>query len=200
MLREELPPLHEGCIMNNTRFKILMVSTEAVPFVKEGGVADVMGSLPRELSALGHQVSLFLPRYGSIDATRWSLKPTGLTKMIPMSGRNHSVSVWQTSLPDSPVTVYLLDNNEFFGQRQQIYLGLDQRDEQRRFLLFCRSLLEALPELGFVPDIFHLNDWQTAPCAAYLRTTHRYLLRQGMARITCSTRDAGIHPSSMRPG
>ena len=172
--------------MDNSRFKILMVSTEAVPFVKEGGVADVMGSLPKELSALGHQVALFLPRYGSIDASRWSLKPTGLTKMIPMSGENHTVSVWQTSLPDSPVTVYLLDNNEFFGQHQQIYLGLDQRDEQRRFLLFCRSLLEALPELGIDPDIFHLHDWQTAPCAAYLRTTHRYLLRHGMARIVYS--------------
>src|ERR1700693_3672808 len=183
MLRAALLPIYEGCIMNNTRFKILMVGTEAVPFVKEGGVADVMGSLPKELAALGHQVSLFLPRYGSIDATRWSLKPTGLTKMISMSGRNHVVSVWQTSLPDSPVTVYLLDNEEFFGRHQQIYLGLDQRDEQRRFLLFCRGLLEALPELGFVPDIFHLNDWQTAPCAAYLRTSYGYLLRHGVARI-----------------
>ncbi len=172
--------------MNDPRFKILMVSTEAVPFVKEGGVADVMGSLPKELAALGHQVALFLPRYGSIDAMRWSLKPTGLTKMISMSGGNYFVSIWQGSLPDSPVTVYLLDNYEFFGRHQQIYLGLDQRDEQRRFILFCRSLLEVLPELGFVPDIFHLNDWQTAPCAAYLRTTHRYLLRHGMARIVYS--------------
>jgi starch synthase len=172
--------------MNDTRFKILMVSTEAVPFVKEGGVADVMGSLPKELAALGHQVALFLPRYGSIDTHRWSLKPTGLTRMINMSGRNHVVSVWQTNLPDSPVTVYFLDNNEFFGQRQQIYLGLDQRDEQRRFLLFCRSLLEVLPELGFVPDIIHLHDWQTAPCAAYLRTTHHYLLNNGLTRIVYS--------------
>src|SRR5438477_8433732 len=172
--------------MNDRRFKILMVSTEAVPFVKEGGVADVMGSLPKELAALGHQVALFLPRYGSIDAMRWSLKPTGLTKMISLSGGNFFVTVWKTYLPDSPVTVYLLDNYEFFGQYQQIYLGLDQRDEQRRFILFCRSLLEVLPELSFVPDIFHLNDWQTAPCAAYLRTIHRYLLRQGMARIVYS--------------
>ncbi len=172
--------------MNDTRFKILMVSTEAVPFVKEGGVADVMGSLPKELAALGHQVALFLPRYGSIDAMRWSLKPTGFTKMISMSEGNYFVSVWQGSLPDSPVTVYLLDNYEFFGRHQQIYLGLDQRDEQRRFILFCHSLLEVLPELGFVPDIFHLNDWQTAPCAAYLRTTYRYLLRHGMARIVYS--------------
>ncbi|HXZ04041.1 MAG TPA: glycogen/starch synthase, partial [Ktedonobacteraceae bacterium] len=86
----------------------------------------------------------------------------------------------------SPVSVYLLDNYDFFGQHQQIYLGLDERDEQRRFILFCRSLLDVLPELGFVPDIFHLNDWQTAPCAAYLRTSHRYLLRHGMSRIVYS--------------
>src|SRR5437016_1225313 len=172
--------------MNDPRFKILMVSTEAVPFIKEGGVADVMGSLPKELAALGHEVALFLPRYGSIDGMRWSLQHTGLTKMVSVSGGDYFVSVWQTSLPDSPVTVYLLDNYEFFGRYQQIYLGLDQRDEQRRFILFCRSLLEMLPELGFVPDIFHLNDWQTAPCAAYLRTTHRYLLRHGMARIVYS--------------
>ncbi|MGZ3627703.1 MAG: glycogen synthase [Ktedonobacteraceae bacterium] len=172
--------------MNDRRFKILMVSTEAVPFIKEGGVADVMGSLPKELAALGHEVALFLPRYGSIDGTRWSLQHTGLTRVISVSGGNYFVSIWKTFLPDSPVTVYLLDNYEFFGQHQQIYLGLYQRDEQRRFILFCRSLLEVLPELGFVPDIFHLNDWQTAPCAAYLHTTHRYLLRHGMSRIIYS--------------
>jgi starch synthase len=181
-----LPPLYEGCSMNDRHFKILMVSTEAVPFVKEGGVADVMGSLPKELAALGHEIVLFLPRYGSLDSERWSLQHTGVTKMVFVSGGNYFVSVWKTYIPDSPVTVYLLDNYEFFGQYQQIYLGLDQRDEQRRFILFCRSLLEVLPELGFVPDIFHLNDWQTAPCAAYLRTNHRYLARRGMARIVYS--------------
>src|SRR5437764_2424323 len=179
--------------MNDRRFKILMVSTEAVPFIKEGGVADVMGSLPKELAALGHQVALFLPRYGSIDGMRWSLQHTGLTKMVYVSGGNYFVSVWQTTLPDSPVTVYMLDNYEFFGQRQEIYLGLDQRDEQRRFILFCRSLLEALPELGFVPDIFHMNDWQTAPCAAYLRTRHGYLLRQGLTRIVYSRHNLQYH-------
>jgi len=177
------PPFDEGHNMNDAGLKILMVATEAVPFVKEGGVADVMGSLPKELAALGHEVCLFLPCYGSIDLDRWSYQSTGLPQVIPMSGGSHVVSVLRTRLPDSPVTVYLLDNEEFFGRYQQVYLGLDQRDEQRRFLLFCRGLLEALPGLGFVPDIFHLNDWQTAPCAAYLRTTHRYLLRQGLARI-----------------
>ncbi len=168
---------------NDVHLKILMVATEAVPFAKEGGVADVIGSLPKELAALGHQVCIFLPRYGSIDPIRWGLKLTGVVRTFPLGGFDRTVFIWQTRLPDSSVTVYLLDNEEFFGRYQRIYLGLDQRDEQRRFLLFCRGLLESLPLLDFAPDIIHLHDWQTAPCAAYLRTTYGHLLRKGAARI-----------------
>ena len=165
------------------RLSVLLVATEAVPFAKEGGVADVIGSLPKALATLGHKVAIFLPRYGSIDPARWNLEPTGISLTLPLAGSAQFVSIWQTSLPDSPVAAYLLEHEGLFGRYQQLYLGLDQRDEQRRFLLFCRGLLEALPALGLAPDIFHLNDWQTAPCAAYLRTTHRALLRQRAARI-----------------
>jgi starch synthase len=172
----------EETMTANSRLNILLVATEAVPFAKEGGVADVMGSLPKELAALGHQVCIFLPRYGSIDHHRWGLSHTGVAETLFIGG-HRNVSVWQTMLPDSPVTVYLLDNEELFGWHQQLYLGLHQRDEQRRFLLFCRGLLDALHPLGFIPDIIHLNDWQTAPCAAYLRTTHRHLLRHGATRV-----------------
>ncbi len=168
---------------NDTRFKILMVATEAVPFAKEGGVADVIGSLPKELAAQGHEVCIFLPRYGSIDPARWSFQHTGVVRTVYLAWWNRTVSVWKTSLPDAPVTVYLLDNEEFFGRYQQIYLGLDRHEEQLRFLLFCRGLLEALPQLDFIPDIIHLHDWQAAPCAAYLRTTHYYLLRRGATRV-----------------
>ncbi|HET7640425.1 MAG TPA: glycogen/starch synthase, partial [Ktedonobacteraceae bacterium] len=168
---------------NDMLCKILMVATEAVPFAKEGGVADVIGSLPKELAALGHDVRIFLPRYGSIDPNRWALRHTGVVRTLSIGGFDRTVSILQTTLPGAPVTVYLLDNEEFFGRYQRIYLGLDQLDEQRRFLLFCRGLLDALPQLNFAPDIIHLNDWQTAPCAAYLRTTHRHLLRHGAARV-----------------
>src|SRR6266567_123335 len=160
-----------------------MVATEAVPFAKEGGVADVMGSLPKELAALGHEVRIFLPRYGSIDPVRWSLRPTGIVRTLYMAGFDRTFSILEATLPDSPVIVYLLDNWEFFGQHQRLYLGQDQRDEQWRFLLFCRGLLEALPQTSFIPDIIHLNDWQTAPVAAYLRTNFRYLLHRGATRI-----------------
>jgi len=170
-------------MINDMRFKILMVATEAVPFAKEGGVADVIGSLPKELAALGHEVCIFLPRYGIIGPARWMLQHTGVVRTLSMSGVDQTVSILQTTLPNSPVIVYLLDHEGLFGRHQRLYLGLDQLEEQRRFLLFCRGLLEALPGLSVAPDIIHLNDWQTAPCAAYLRTTYRHLLRQGATRI-----------------
>jgi starch synthase len=168
---------------DDTHLSILMVATEVAPFAKEGGVADVIGSLPKALAALGHEVRIFLPRYGSIDIARWKLKSSGIVLMLPLGSSDRPVFIWQTTLPGTSIIVYFLDNGEFFGRHQQIYLGLDQRDEQLRFLLFCRGVLEALPRLGYTPDIIHLNDWQTAPCAAYLRTSYRHLLRRGETRI-----------------
>ena len=175
--------VHGGRMGQEMRLKILMVATEAVPFAKEGGVADVMGSLPKALATLGHEVSLFLPRYGSVDLDLWRFQPTGVVVTLFMFGSSQTVSILKGTLPGSSVTVYVLDHEGFFGQYQQLYLGMDSRDEQRRFLLFCRGLLEALPGLGLVPDIIHLNDWQTAPCAAYLRTSYRHLLRGGATRV-----------------
>ncbi|HEY0753357.1 MAG TPA: glycogen/starch synthase [Ktedonobacteraceae bacterium] len=168
---------------DESRLKILLVATEAVPFAKEGGVADVIGSLPGELAALGHDVRIFIPRYGLIDPAHWDLRPTGVIRALPMAGANRTYTILQTTLPSAPVTVYFFDQAEYFGWHARIYFGLDQRDEQRRFLLFCRGLLDALQSLDFAPDIVHLNDWQTAPCAAYLRTSYRHLLRQGATRI-----------------
>ncbi len=165
------------------RLHILLIATEAVPFAKEGGVADVIGSLPGELAALGHDVRVFIPRYGSIDPNYWQLQPTGVVRTLPMAGADRTFGILQAQLPGSPVTFYFFDHGEYFGWHQRIYFGLDQRAEQQRFLLFCRGVLDSLQSLGFTPDIIHLNDWQTAPCAAYLRTDYRYLLRQGATRL-----------------
>src|SRR5947209_17385971 len=116
-------------MMDNRSPRILIVATEAAPFAKEGGVADVIGSLPKELAALGHDVRIFLPRYGSIDRARWDLQFTGVGLTLPMGKADQTVSIFQTMLPDSPVTVYLLDHEELFGRHRQLYLGLDQLDE-----------------------------------------------------------------------
>lgn len=163
--------------------RVLMLAAEAAPFAKEGGVADVIGSLPRELAALGHDVRICLPRYGTIDPDRWQLAYTGFTRTFYMAGGYQTVFVLRTTLADSSVTVYLLDHEAFFGRHKRLYLGQDQLDEQRRFLVFCRGMLESIVGLGFEPDIIHLHDWQAAPAAAYLRTAYRPLLRNGQTRI-----------------
>lgn len=168
---------------NDERLKILMVATEAVPFAKEGGVADVMGSLPKDIAALGHDVRVCIPRYGTIDPEQWELTSTSAWRTIDLAGDHQPVHIWQATLPDSQVPVYLLDNETYFTRHARLYLGQQNPDEQRRFLLFCRGLLECLPVLDFIPDIIHLNDWQTAPCAVYLRNQYRYLLRRGATRI-----------------
>ena len=168
---------------DDAQMRILMVATEAAPFAKEGGVADVIGSLPKHLAALGHDVRIFLPRYGSIQPEQWGAEQTGVERTIVLGDAYHHIRIWRAALPGSSVQVYFLDNDELFGRHKQLYLGHDRRDEQRRFILFCKGLLEALPQLDFAPDIFHLHDWQAAPCAAYLRTSHRHLLRHGQARI-----------------
>src|SRR5260221_11910042 len=107
---------------NDMRFKILVVATEAVPFVKEGGVADVIGSLPKELAKLGHEVCIFLPGYGSIDPTRWGLAPTGVVKLLPMAGLDRTMSILQITIPDSPVPFCLLDHRDSFDRHRMIYL------------------------------------------------------------------------------
>lgn len=162
--------------------RVLIAATEAAPFAKEGGVADVIGSLPKDLAALGHDVRVFLPRYGTIDPAHWGLSHTGVVRTFYMSGFDQTISIWCGTLPGSKVPIYFLDHAHFFAQHQRLYLGQTNHDEQRRFLLFCRGLLEVLPALDFWPDIFHLNDWQTAACAAYLRTSYRYLMRPGSAQ------------------
>jgi starch synthase len=135
------------------------------------------------LAELGHDVRVCLPRYGGVDPGRWGFRWSGVERTIPLGPDAATVGIWEGTLPDTLVPVYLLEHEASFGHSPQLYRGHDQPEEQRRFLIFCRGLLEALPALDFAPDVFHLNDWQTAPCAAYLRTTHRHLLREGAARV-----------------
>src|SRR5438105_12588577 len=157
---------------NDTRLKVLVVATEVVPFAKEGGVADVIGSLPKELAALGHDVRIFLPRYGTIDRAYWGLKPTGVVRTLYMAGFDQHVSILQTTLPDSPVIVYLLDHEWYFGRHQRLYLGLHQHDDQLRLLPFSPRLLDALPPPPSPPPILHLTHSHTPPRPAYLPPTY----------------------------
>ncbi len=148
---------------------ILLVASEVTPFAKTGGLADVAGALPQALARLGHDVRIFMPYYHSISEKPFVTKRLKLTFEVEIAGTKRSVGLCQGKLGEVPV--YFLDYPEFF-QRQGLYgtASGDYPDNAQRFGLFCRAVLEALPQLKFRPDVLHLNDWQTGLIPVLLRS------------------------------
>ncbi|ROQ93307.1 glycogen synthase GlgA [Desulfosoma caldarium] len=155
--------------------KILFCASEAIPFAKTGGLADVAASLPEALSAQGCDVRLFLPLYPSVERTPDALKV--VAEWIPISVGVHTYHVhfWQWLGP-SPYPVYFMEKDEFF-HRPHLYvhpLRGDYEDNAERFITFSRSLYALCKHLDWIPHIVHLHDWQTACAAAYHYFHWRY--------------------------
>jgi starch synthase len=148
---------------------IAFVASECVPFSKTGGLADVVGALPRAIAAAGHQVSVYVPRY---RLTRIPGERTVLESItIPFDDRYRFASILSgTGLPG--ISFFFVDYPAFFD-REGFYgtSSGDFPDNAERFALFCRAALEASKILG-VPDIFHCHDWQAALLPVLLRTQY----------------------------
>jgi len=147
---------------------VLMLAAEIVPFVKVGGLADVVGALPKALHALGHDVRLVMPRYKQIDPERFHL--TTVLEDVPISmGSYHvKVSVCQGTIGDD-ISVYLIDAPRYF-ERENIY---GYTDDGERFILFCRAALEVMRVLDWSPDIVHCNDWHTGIVPNWMHTLYK---------------------------
>ena len=150
--------------------KVLMATTEAVPFAKTGGLADVCGALPLELAKLGHQVQLFMPAFRQVFDNAKDVNSTGVELQIPIGNSLMRGRILTTTLPDSDVSVYFIQQDEFFD-REGLYGDPrgDYRDNCQRFVFFCRAVLEAIRLLELKVDIVHCNDWQTGLIPAYLK-------------------------------
>jgi len=140
--------------------KIAFVASEVVPFAKTGGLADVAGSLPKEIKELGHDIKVFMPKYFSVDEKRFGLEYINWIGSIPIriSGRSMDVHFHKGYLPNSRVEIYFIDYPRFF-HRHTIYTN--DFDEDERFILFSKAVIELMQKLKWSPDIVHLNDWQT---------------------------------------
>ena len=148
---------------------IAFVASECVPFSKTGGLADVVGALPRALAAAGHEISVFVPRY---RLTRVSEERTVVQSItIPFDDRYRFCSILSgAGYPG--VRFFFVDYPPYFD-RDGLYgtASGDFPDNAERFALFCRAVLEASKILG-VPDIFHCHDWQSALVPVLLRTQY----------------------------
>jgi starch synthase len=148
---------------------IAFAAPECVPFAKTGGLADVVGALPKALAAAGHQVSLYLPRYRQARLTEAKTVASSLT--IPFDDQYRFCSLLTTG-NQGGVTTYFVDYPPFFD-REALYgtSSGDYPDNAERFALFSRAVLEASKIVG-VPQVFHCHDWQTALIPVLLRSLY----------------------------
>lgn len=155
--------------------RVILASSEVVPFAKTGGLADVAGALPRELEKLGHEVSIFLPAYQSIDRKQHDIKTTNVSFEIQIGDRLVAGKLLETVLPDTQVKVFLVEQPGYFN-RDNFYgqSGKDFPDNCERFTFFCRSVLESLIQMGTAPDLIHSNDWQTGLIPVLLKTDYQH--------------------------
>ncbi len=150
--------------------KILFTASECVPFVKTGGLADVVGALAPVLAKAGHDVRVIMPMYTAIPA-KWQEQMTHVVDFeVQLGWRRQYAGI--ELLEKDGVKWYFIDNKYYFG-RPYIY-GLGG-DEYERFGYFCRAVLNALPLLGFAPDVLHAHDWQSGMIPALLRIQYDHL-------------------------
>ena len=164
--------------------KILFATSECNPFVKTGGLADVLGSLPPALASVRSgektEVAVVLPKYSQIDQDRFPLKALPGKFWIPIGDRAEEATVWtvDASRPENAalpkVPFYFIDNRKYF-HRPGIYQTpeKDFPDNDERFIFFSRAVLELAKFVDFRPDVIHCHDWQTGLVPAYLKTLYR---------------------------
>jgi len=181
--------------MTQHSLRILLAASEAVPFAKTGGLADVAGALPLELSRLGHDVRLVIPRYRALVRPGQEFQEW-VRLTVPTPAGKVETAVGRRPLPsahghrDQPSAfrpeLFAIRHDPFFN-RSGLYQekGKDYSDNLERFGFFSRAVLELLLAFvqheGWTPDVLHVHDWQTALCPVYLRTL--YAARAELATV-----------------
>ncbi len=161
---------------------IVYLTTEAVPFAKTGGLADVCGTLPTRISALGHAAAVIMPAFRSIRQAGLPIESTDTSFAIPMSDRKLvGARLLKSRLPESDVPVWLIDQPQYFD-REALYgtSAGDYADNAERFAFFCRAAMQAIARIGWTVDIVHCNDWQSGLVPALMKalpSTHPWISR-----------------------
>ena len=157
--------------------KILMTASEAIPFAKTGGLADVASALCRALSEQGHEVVLVLPHYPQLmpqgSKSRLKIEPAGESFTVTTGPRESRGHFLQAVLPDSDVKVILVDQPDYFDRPSPyVYENIPYEDNCERFVFLSRAVLEAARQFGPF-DVIHANDWQTGLVPALIDIEER---------------------------
>jgi starch synthase len=154
--------------------KVLFVCAEVAPYGSIGGLAQVAYFLPKALMKLGVDVSIFMPRYGTIDEKKYKIKPLLTGLKVPTGEKEGitelicNVKVREGTKRDP--TVYFLENMEYYEKRANVY---GYSDDTVRFALLSRGALEFVKAVDLRPTIIHTNDWHTGYLSDYMRTVYK---------------------------
>ncbi len=156
--------------------RILYVSQEIHPYLPENEISKPSLQLPRKMNEKGHQVRVFMPRYGLINERRHQLH-----EVIRLSGINIIVNdmdqpliIKVASVPQARMQVYFIDNEEYF-KRKATFFDEDGNffsDNDQRAIFFCRGVIETVKKLGWSPDIIHCHGWMASFLPLYLKKFH----------------------------
>ncbi len=160
------------------KYKILFISSEVYPFAKTDILADFSYQLPLALSNLGNEVRVIMPKYKSINERKYVLREVIRLKDIEISvgEERKTINVKSAFMPDSKVQIYFIDYKPFFN-REGLYIDKKMKkkylDNDDRFILFSKGVLETLKLLFWQPDIIHCNDWFTGLIPLYIKTIYK---------------------------
>jgi starch synthase len=163
------------------KLKILMVAAEVSPFVKVGGLADVLGGLPRALRAMGHDVRVVMPYYPLVaNSGEWPLEEVVQPTAIPIrDGVVDCAGVYRATMPGTmtdgkdSVPVYMIRSDRWFADAdcsEKVYSG-----DAEPYIFLNRAIMELAPKFtrGWTPDVLHCHDWQAGLALVYLKTLYR---------------------------
>lgn len=152
--------------LKTNKLKILFVAAELTPMAKVGGLADVIGALPKSLIEKNIDVRIVIPKYSIIDDKKYKTRLIKKSVKIKFDNRQETFNIYQTYLPHSEVIVYLVDHQKYLGHGG-VYPSPDASStgspsEAHRFVFFSSSVLKMFEPLNWQPDVIHCHDWHVA--------------------------------------
>ncbi|MEM6261303.1 MAG: glycogen/starch synthase [Bacteroidota bacterium] len=160
------------------KLRILYVTSEIDPFLKFSSAADIIRLLPQKLQEKGHDIRIFMPKFGVINERRNRLhevvRLSGIN--IRVAGQEKPLTIKVASIPNAKLQVYFLDNEDYFKRKSVLTDPKDNSfhlDNDERSIFFCKGVIETVKKLGWPPDIIHCHDWMTSFIPLYLRTHYR---------------------------
>ncbi len=174
------------CDENRSLLNIVYLSSEAVPFAKTGGLADVCGTLPSRVAAMGHRTAVIMPAFRSVRNAEVEVETTDDSFAVSMSpNKLVGCRLLTGRLPEGDVPVWFLDQPQYFD-RDSLY-GTpdgDYPDNAERFAFFCRAALLAIERIGWSVDIVHCNDWQSGLVPALMAAQQRRWMKKAATIFT----------------